>query len=182
MFSDDDKHFMSLALGEAEAALAAGDYPVGAALVVNGNLWATARNSLFSDAQTTAHAEHNLLSSQSKQLRAAFLHDRETKITLYTTLEPCLMCLGTAVLHRVSTIVIACPDPNGGTTNVDTSTLDSVYRRWWPAISMGLYRERSASLIIEFLKSEKFFSWQSMLDQFQTMQQQWQEATRPSWE
>ena len=42
MYSDADKHFMSLALHEAHTALAAGDYPVGAALAVNGELWDTA--------------------------------------------------------------------------------------------------------------------------------------------
>ncbi len=88
MFSKDDQHFMSLALIEAQAALTAGDYPVGAALVVDGELWATARNSLLSDARTTAHAEHNLLSSLSMKLRARKLSDRDASICLYTTLEP----------------------------------------------------------------------------------------------
>ncbi|HSH78701.1 MAG TPA: nucleoside deaminase [Herpetosiphonaceae bacterium] len=173
MCSEDEKHFMSLALMEAQAALTAGDYPVGAALVVNGELWATARNSLFSDARTTAHAEHNLLYSQSTQLRATVLRDPDAKVSLYTTLEPCLMCLGIAVLHRVSKIVIACPDPCGGTTSIDVLSLGSVYQRWWPEIHMGLFKEESCNLIIDFLKTEKFRSWDSMLNEFQTMKEQW---------
>jgi tRNA(adenine34) deaminase len=173
MYSEHDQHFMTLALREARAALAAGDYPVGAALTVNGELWASARNSLFTDGRTTAHAEHNLIANQSAQLRAKILGAGAAHICLYTTLEPCLMCLGIAVLHRVSKIVIACPDPNGGTTSLDIASLGSVYRLWWPEMRIGLYREESCNLIIDFLKLRKFRSWEAMLSEFQTMQERW---------
>lgn len=173
MYSDADKHCMSLALQEAQAALTAGDYPVGAALTVNGAVWATARNSLFTDGRTTAHAEHNLISKLSSRLRAKLLEAPDTTVCLYTTLEPCLMCLGIAVLHRISRIVIACPDPNGGTTNLTLSSLGSVYQRWWPTIQIGLDKEQACDLILTFLKTKKFRSWESMLNEFQTMKETW---------
>jgi len=173
MYSDADKHFMSLALHEADTALAAGDYPVGAALAVNGELWDTARNSLFTDGRTTAHAEHNLIYQHSPQLRAKSLGTLDTTICLYTTLEPCLMCLGIAVLHRVSRIVVACPDPNGGTANLALSSLGSIYQLWWPQIQIGLYKEQACDLIMAFLKTKKFRSWESMLSEFQTMKESW---------
>lgn len=176
MYSVEDHHFMTLALQEARAALAAGDYPVGAALTVNGALWATARNALFTDSRTTAHAEHTLIANLSAQLRAAIRGTRETRVCLYTTLEPCLMCLGIAVLHRVSKIVIACPDPNGGTTRLDISSLGSVYQAWWPEIHLGLYKEEACTLSIDFLKTQKFRSWEAMLSEFRTMPAQWSVA------
>ncbi len=172
-YTDADQHFMSLALQEAQAALNAGDYPVGATLVVDGHLWGTARNSLFSDARTTAHAEHNLISNYSARLRATILGAPETSVMLYSTLEPCLMCLGIAVLHRVSKIIIACPDPSGGTTQLDVASLGTVYARWWPEIHIGLFRDASYTLIVDFLKTEKFRSWETMLREFQTMQATW---------
>ena len=173
MYSNDDKHFMTLALQEAHTALEQGDYPVGAAITVNGALWGTARNSLFTDGRTTAHAEHTLIYQLSAQLRTQFTEMPETAVCLYTTLEPCLMCLGIAVLHRVSRIVIACPDPNGGTTGLALASLGSVYQQWWPTIQFGLYQEQACDLIIAFLKTKKFRSWAVMLREFETMKQGW---------
>ena len=174
MFSADDRRWMTLALHQAEAALSAGDYPVGATLTINNQLLGTAHNSLFSDARTTAHAEHNLLTEHSAYLRETMLAAPDTHLCLYTTLEPCLMCLGTAVLHRVSRIVIACPNPNGGTTNLNITSLGSVYTRLWPTIDIGLYRVESCRLIIQFLQTKKFQTWKTMLAEFQQFQSQWQ--------
>jgi tRNA(Arg) A34 adenosine deaminase TadA len=176
MFSTQDKAHMQLALSEARAALASGDYPVGAVLTVDGELWGSARNALFTEGRTTAHAEHNLIASLSSRLRAKQRINRHSYVCLYTTLEPCLMCLGIAVLHRVSRIIIACPDPNGGTTALDVRSLGSVYQGWWPTIDTGLYQTASCQLIIEFLRTEKFFSWQTMLMEFEQLQAQWQQV------
>lgn len=173
MYSNDDKHFMTLALQEAHTALDQGDYPVGAAITVNGALWGTARNSLFTDGRTTAHAEHTLIYQLSARLRTQFIEMPEMEVCLYTTLEPCLMCLGIAVLHRVSRIVIACPDPNGGTTGLALASLGSFYQQWWPTIQIGLYQEEACDLIIAFLKTKKFRSWKVMLREFETMKQGW---------
>lgn len=170
----DDRKWMLLALDEARAALAAGDYPVGAVLTVGGQFVGSARNTLFSDARTTAHAEHNLLAAHSAALRALLIATPETEICLYTTLEPCLMCLGISVLHRVSRIVIACPDPNGGTTKLDISSIGSVYERWWPTFEVGLYCAASCDLIIQFLHTKKFRTWETMLVEFQQLQSHWQ--------
>jgi tRNA(adenine34) deaminase len=164
---------MKRALQEAQRAFETGDYPVGAVLTINGTLFATARNSLFTDGRTTAHAEHNLVATHSADLRMLLLSQPNTQTCLYTTLEPCLMCLGISVLHRISRIVVGCPDPNGGTTTLDVATLGSVYRRWWPTIDVGLYREESCLLIEQFLATEKFLMWQTMLTEFQQMRQQW---------
>jgi tRNA(adenine34) deaminase len=171
---------MQRALQEAQAAFEAGDYPVGAVLTVEGELFATARNSLFTDGRTTAHAEHNLIATHSAELRRLIRSRPGMQTCLYTTLEPCLMCLGIAVLHRISRIVVACPDPNGGTTSLDISTLGSVYRRWWPAIEIGLYGEESCQLIEQFLKTEKFLMWESMLQEFQQMRRQWALSEPPA--
>ena len=169
-----DKHWMKLALDEAQAAFSAGDYPVGALLTIDDKFVAAARNTLFSDERTTAHAEHNLLAAHSGFLRSIQATAPQSQLCLYTTLEPCLMCLGISVLHRVSRIIVACPDPNGGTTNLNLSSLGSVYKHWWPTIEVGLYREQSCELIIQFLQTKKFRSWETMLAEFQQLQRQWE--------
>jgi len=91
-----DEEFMALALDAARAAATAGDYPVGAALVVDDVLWDTARNALFSAGRTT-HAEHPLITAQSARLRATVRGRLDADVQLFAPLEPCLMCLGIAV-------------------------------------------------------------------------------------
>ena len=164
---------MSLALDEAQGAWAAGNYPVGAVLTVDGELAGRARNSILTDAQSTSHAEHTLLRAQSARLRALARADGNPAICLYTTLEPCLMCLGVALLHRVTRIVIACPDPHGGATGLRPADVGLFYQTHWPVIEVGLMKEASADLIIAFLKTEKFLSWEVMLDEFSKVREGW---------
>jgi tRNA(adenine34) deaminase len=173
LFNEQDKTFMSLALSEAQQALESGDYPVGAVLVINGEYNGKARNSILSETQTTAHAEHKLLSSNSAQLRQKVRGSQDYKIVLYTTLEPCLMCLGVAVLHRVTRIVIACPDPHGGATKLNPDDLGCFYAEHWPKIEVGLMKAKSFDLIIQFLKTKKFLSWETMLAEFIKMNAKW---------
>lgn len=170
---------MSTALQEAEQALAAGNYPVGAVLTVDGTLVGQAGNSILTESLSTAHAEQKLLSTHSAQLRAVARDDRTHHICLYTTLEPCLMCLGVAALHRVTRIVVSSPDPHGGATNVDPQALGRFYHDHWPSIETGLMKERSADLILAFLKTGKFLSWEVMLEEFTRMKAGWHvEAAR----
>lgn len=169
-YKEHDKRFMSIALQEAQLALTAGDYPVGAALVVDGELWGQTRNAMFSDGRTIAHAELRLFEQLSARLRQKRISGQpEYSIVLYTTLEPCLMCLGTAIMHHVSKIVVACPDPNGGATELDQRNLGSAYQKRWPEFAIGPFREESRELIIKFLKMEKFKGWRAMLEQFQSL-------------
>jgi len=91
-----DEQFMELALNAARAAATAWDYPVSAALVVDGVLWGTARNALFSAGRTT-DAEHPLIAAQSARLGATVRGRLDADVQLFATLEPCLMCLGIAV-------------------------------------------------------------------------------------
>lgn len=172
-FSEQDKKFMSLALYEARHAIDAGDYPVGAVLTVDGEFIGQARNSILTENQTTAHAEKKLLSSNSSQLRQLIRESKGHVICLYTTLEPCLMCLGVAVLHRVTRIVIACPDPHGGATKINPLDLGCFYDEHWPIIEAGLMKEMAIDLIFKFLKTKKFLSWETMLAEFTIMKKSW---------
>ncbi len=164
---------MALALNEAKLAFDSGDYPVGAVLTVDGNLVGQARNSILTEAQSTNHAEQKLLSAHSAQLRQLVRKNEELDICLYTTLEPCLMCLGATVLHRVTRIVISCPDPHGGATKLNPNDLGCFYPTHWPIIEEGLMKEASINLILQFLKTERFLSWETMLEQFLKMQKSW---------
>jgi tRNA(adenine34) deaminase len=105
-----DEHFMRLALAEAEKAAACGETPVGAVLVVSGEVVAAAHNMRETWQDPTAHAEVLAVREAAARLGRWRLQDA----ALYVTLEPCLMCAGALVLARVGRLVYGCRDPKAG--------------------------------------------------------------------
>ncbi len=81
--------FMRAALEEARRGLLAGEPPVGACLVADGQIVATLGNAVIGELDITAHAEMRVIRAACRQLRRLDLHG----CTLYVTVEPCLMCL-----------------------------------------------------------------------------------------
>ena len=113
----DDAHWMGLALAKAREAAEAGEVPVGAVVVKDGQLIATGRNAPIAGQDPTAHAE--ILA-----LRAAALalgNYRLDGCTLYVTLEPCAMCSGAMLHARLARVVFGATDPR---TGVAGSVLD----------------------------------------------------------
>jgi guanine deaminase len=96
MKSDHEK-FMRMAIGRAEA----GDAPFGAVMVQNGQVVASAFNTVKTDRDPTAHAEIKLVRATVKELG---LMNLET-CTLYTTVEPCPMCMAAAMFAGVGRVV-----------------------------------------------------------------------------
>jgi len=105
-----DLMMMELALGEARAAAAHGDAPIGAVVVHDGEVIARAHNRRECDQDPTAHAEMIAL----RQAAAALGRWRLAGCTLYVTLEPCAMCAGALVLARLDRLVYGCDDPKAG--------------------------------------------------------------------
>jgi len=122
-------------------------------IVIDGKLIAKKRNTIHSEFNWASHAEANLLRENSNVIKKRKKDKKKVKVELYTTLEPCLMCLGSAVLHRVTRIVYACPDPFGGAAKINPKNLTKWYERKWPKISFGLYKKESYEMVINFLKN-----------------------------
>jgi len=101
---------MGLALDEARRALDHGDVPIGALVVVDGEVIASAHNERNRDDDPTAHAEVLALRAAAAKLGTSRLDGA----TLVTTLEPCPMCAGAALLARVGRVVFAADDPKAG--------------------------------------------------------------------
>lgn len=106
----DDAQLMGLALDEARLALEHGDVPIGALVVVDGEIVASAHNERNRDNDPTAHAEVLALRAAAAKLGTSRLDGA----TLVTTLEPCPMCAGAALLARVGRVVFAAEDPKAG--------------------------------------------------------------------
>ncbi len=104
------KEAMQLALCEAQAALSQGEVPVGAVVVKDGRVLASAHNRMEQNCCATAHAELLALTAAAE----ANGDWRLIGCTLYVTLEPCAMCTGAAINSRVDEIVFGAFDPQAG--------------------------------------------------------------------
>jgi tRNA(adenine34) deaminase len=116
----ENAHFLQLALGEAQAAARAGEVPVGAVVVKNGQVIATGRNAPIGSHDPTAHAEIVALRAAATELG----NYRLDGCQLYVTLEPCAMCAGAMLHARIQRVVFAVPDPKTGAAGSVTNLFD----------------------------------------------------------
>ena len=106
----DDHSYLREAIRLAEQAERRGNLPIGAVIVLEGQVIAGGMNAIWQPAlELTRHAEMEALRSLPTHLRANC-----TEMTLYTTLEPCLMCAGAILLHQIGRLVFGASDPYGG--------------------------------------------------------------------
>lgn len=109
--SEFDEKFMRVALGAATKARDAGEVPIGACLVdSDGNTLASASNRTITDNDPTAHAEVLVL----RRAATVLNNYRLTGTTVYTTIEPCVMCAGALVNARVKRLVYGARDERFG--------------------------------------------------------------------
>ena len=107
--ANEDEMWMTIALDEARAAAAAGDVPVGAIVVADGQIIGRGRNRRELDHDPTAHAEINALREAAKALGMW-----RVEASLFVTQEPCPMCAGAIVNARVKRLVFGCTNPKAG--------------------------------------------------------------------
>ena len=105
-----DRELMALALEQARRALAAGEVPIGALLVLDDRVVAEGFNQPIAAVDPTAHAEVVVLRDAARTLG----NYRLTDTTLYVTVEPCLMCVGALVHARVREVIFGAPEPRSG--------------------------------------------------------------------
>lgn len=158
---------MELAINEAKISLEEGNFPVGAVLVIDGKLVGKERNSLHSNRDYISHAEMKLLSKYSSLIKES-IKGKNSVVTLYTSLEPCLMCLGAATLNRISRIVYGCDDPFTGAANVQLDTLLPIgYKAILPKISGGLMKVESYDLVVACMQKEETGKWNEALNLYE---------------
>ncbi|MHC1743603.1 MAG: tRNA adenosine(34) deaminase TadA [Syntrophobacteraceae bacterium] len=144
--------FMDLALVEARKAFDEGEVPVGAVLAsAEGRVLGRAHNRPISACDPTAHAEILALREAARILG----NYRMPETVLYTTLEPCCMCLG-AILHsRVSLLVFGAPDPKSGAAGgvVDLTNVP-VFNHYVRTVQ-GIRASESAELLRRFFRERR---------------------------
>lgn len=106
---EDHEKYMRLAIAEAKQAGERGDLAVGSVLVIDGDVTGAGANAATTTDDFTAHAEIEVL----RGLPDAIVDAGLEKATLYTTFEPCPMCMGAIFHSRIGTIVIGEHRPAG---------------------------------------------------------------------
>lgn len=96
----DDKYFMREALKEAKIALKEGSWPIGCVIVLDNKIIASAPSSVVIKKNRLAHAEMIALTKAQK-----YLFDLKSRVTVYTTYEPCPMCLGAILICKAERVV-----------------------------------------------------------------------------
>ncbi len=110
MLEFDHNYFMEQAFREAQLAFEESEVPIGAVVVIKNRIIGRGHNQTEALKDATAHAEMIAITSASENHGDWRLDDS----ILYSTIEPCAMCAGAAVLSRVKTIVYGAPDPRFG--------------------------------------------------------------------
>jgi tRNA(adenine34) deaminase len=140
---------MQAALGEARKALHAADVPVGAVVVVDDVIVGRGCNQRQALGDPTAHAEVLALRQAAQKMGTWYL----TGAVLYVTLEPCIMCLGAAVLSRIQRLVFGCHDPKAGACGSQFDILGSQrLNHTFPVVS-GVCEAECGALLRAFFRN-----------------------------
>ena len=150
-FMADDLYFMQLALAEAYASVEAGEVPIGALLIREGQVIARSGNRTIRDTDPTAHAEMVVI----REAARIFGNYRLADTTLYVTLEPCAMCAGAIVQARIPRVVYGADDPKGGAVRSCFKVLTSEKVNHCSEVTAGVLGEESAYLLQSFFSSRR---------------------------
>jgi tRNA(adenine34) deaminase len=147
-----DEQAMTLALEEAEAALAQGDVPVGAVALVGGEAVARRHNERELRGDPTAHAELLVLRDAAGALGDGWRLDR---VSLVVTLEPCPMCAGAAVVARLDRLVFGTPDPRAGACGSLYNVCADPRLNHEVPVTPGVLADRCAALLSGFFADRR---------------------------
>jgi tRNA(adenine34) deaminase len=146
-----EAHPMRVALAEAQLAAAAGEVPVGAVIVRNGEVLAQTHNRVERDHDPTAHAEILAIRTAARALGTPRLVDCD----LYVTLEPCAMCAQAVSLARLRRLYFGAYDPKGGGVEHGAMVFrrDTCHHR--PEVIGGVREAEAAELLRRFFEERR---------------------------
>jgi tRNA(adenine34) deaminase len=142
---------MRLALHEASRAAAAGEVPVGAVVVRDGRVIARGHNAPIARQDPTAHAEVLALRAAARALG----NYRLEGVTLYATIEPCVMCCGAALHARLGRLVYGADDPKAGGVRSLHRLLEDPRQNHRVAVSAGVRAAECGALLRAFFKKRR---------------------------
>lgn len=139
---------MELALTEAQKASQMGEVPVGAVIVRDGEILATAHNLRESMQSPSAHAELLAIEAAAKKINNWRLENTQ----LFVTLEPCLMCWGSIVLARIPQVYFGAADPKAGVCGSVLSLHEETRFNHRPKVNGGVLANECGATLTNFFQ------------------------------
>ena len=146
-----DRQFMQQALDQAKLAAAAGEVPVGAVLVRDGQVISSGFNQPISNSDPSAHAEMMALRSAAQDES----NYRLPGTTLYVTLEPCTMCAGAMLHARVERVVFGAVDPKTGAAGSVLNVFSEKQINHQTQVEGGIMSEECGQILRNFFKERR---------------------------
>ena len=157
----DYEFFMQKALDQAKKALAAGEFPVGCVLVYKDRVLVSAYRS-GTDGDFSNEVDHAEMIAL-RRLADLKQNIDNGQVTLFCTMEPCLMCLGALILSGIVEVVYAYEDAMGGGTRCDLAKLTPLYRDQKISFVPNILRRQSLDLFKAYFQNPKNTYWQGSL-------------------
>jgi guanine deaminase len=148
-----EQEYMRVAIRKAQEGIASGQSPFGSVIVRSGEIVAATHNTVWRDGDPTAHAEVNCIRAAAAALKTIFLHGT----TLYSTTEPCPMCLAAIHWAKIERVVYGATIADAaaagfGELHVDARVLAEMGKS--PLrVDSGLLQKECADLFSQWLKS-----------------------------
>ena len=151
MLLPDDVKWMQLALEQARAAEQAGEVPVGAVVIRDGDIVGRGHNRNLLDHDPAAHAEIVALT----QAGARVGNHRLLSCTLYCTIEPCAMCAGAMIHARIERLVYGAADPKAGAAGSVLEIINHPRLNHKMQVTAGVLAEESSQLLKKFFAERR---------------------------
>jgi len=151
MPSGDDAAWMALALEQAALAAAAGEVPVGALVIKDGEVLGRGHNRNLLDDDPTAHAEIVAL----RQAAARLGNHRLTGCTMIATIEPCAMCAGALIHARIARLVYGAGDPKAGAAGSVLQVINHPGLNHRMEVTAGVLAEKCSAVLQDFFRQKR---------------------------
>ncbi|GAB6144123.1 tRNA adenosine(34) deaminase TadA [Desulfocicer niacini] len=147
-----DREYMNLALAEAVKARQLDEVPVGAVVVdTKGNILGYGHNQTITRSDPSAHAEMLALRNAAKKTG----NYRLCGATLYTTIEPCIMCMGAVIHARLSRVVFGAPDPRWGAAGALYNFASDARLNHNLEVVSGICEDETRNIIRSFFRNKR---------------------------
>jgi len=147
-----DTRCLKLVVDISKKTYEAGNFPVGAVLVIDNKIIDATGNENKKKKSWVAHAENALIIKNAKAIQKA--HKQNKIIKLYSTLEPCIQCLGASVSNRISQIFFIQKDPIGGACALKHNNIGLWYKEVWPEIKHCPISNEPKKLFVSYFHNE----------------------------
>jgi tRNA(adenine34) deaminase len=147
----EDAAWMELALEQAKLAAAAGEVPVGALVIKDGEIIGRGHNRNLLDNDPTAHAEIVAL----RQAAALVGNHRLTGCTMVATIEPCSMCAGALIHARIARLVYGASDPKAGAAGSTVQIINHPRLNHRMEVTSGVLAEKCSEVLQKFFRQKR---------------------------